>query len=292
MVDVYNFLSGKNLCNIFSNLIVEKITSEFPISKVEVVVVNLQDFFVVRGRTSCTEVINLSELFQQFLNKYDKELSKKIRVIDLIKYGSDIEFVGFNINYEETKSTTSLKNSVSGLLKNLFEEKIYVDLKIDSKDEIIFYSCDEKNLSDVISFLKNNFSNYTSTKKDLSEEIYISDRVFGLSNHGEKFYHLLLMNITKHLFDLGVSNDISFSIVSDLQLSEINSETINFKINKGNYITNKEWLESLILDVFDFEYVKLNSLFGDVNLLDYVLNPFNQENKINKLYKISDIILF
>jgi len=27
-------------------------------------------------------------------------------------------------------------------------------------------------------------------------------------------------------------------------------------------------------------------------LLDYVLNPFNQENKINKLYKISDIILF
>ena len=292
MVDVYNFLSGKNLCNIFSNLIVEKITSNFPNSKVEVSVINLQDFFVVRGNTSCTEVINLSDLFQKFLNEYDKELSKKIRVIDVIKYGSDIENSGLNINYEEKKSSSYLKNSVGDLLKKLLEEKIYLDLKIDNEDKIIFYSSDNKNLSDVISFLKKNFSNYTSTKKDLSHEIYISDRVFGLSNHGEKFYYLLLMNITKHLFDLGISSDISFSIVSDLKITEINSETVNFKINKGNYITKKEWLESLILDVFDFEYVKLKSLFDGVDLLDYILNPCNEENKVNKLYKISDIILF
>ena len=77
---VYNFLDGKNICNIFAKLIVNEINNITPESKVNIQVVNVRTFFVVRGVSSSGTVLNLSEIFQKFLKKYDEDLSKKIRV--------------------------------------------------------------------------------------------------------------------------------------------------------------------------------------------------------------------
>ena len=74
---IYNFLDGKNICNIFAKLIVNEINNITPESKVNIQVVNVRTFFVVRGVSSSGTVLNLSEIFQKFLKKYDEDLSKK-----------------------------------------------------------------------------------------------------------------------------------------------------------------------------------------------------------------------
>ena len=73
MIEVSSFLSGKNLCNIFADLIVKKINEEFPDAKTQISVINVRNFFIVKGTTTYNEVINLAELFQNYLKKYDKE---------------------------------------------------------------------------------------------------------------------------------------------------------------------------------------------------------------------------
>ena len=63
--EVYNFLDGNNLCNVFANLLVNKYEELSPNSKTEIKVINLRNFFVVRGVTSCEELCNITELFQK-----------------------------------------------------------------------------------------------------------------------------------------------------------------------------------------------------------------------------------
>ena len=66
-IEFYNFLDGKNLCNIFANLIVKEINTIIPDSKTDISVINVRNFFIVKGTTTFNEVINLAELFQNFL---------------------------------------------------------------------------------------------------------------------------------------------------------------------------------------------------------------------------------
>ena len=88
-IEFYNFLDGKNLCNIFANLIVKEINNKLPDAKTDISVINVRNFFIVKGTTTYNEVINLAELFQNYLKKYDTELSNKVRVIDSILYNKD-----------------------------------------------------------------------------------------------------------------------------------------------------------------------------------------------------------
>ena len=100
---VYNFLDGNNLCNIFANLIVNKISELVPDSKTEITVVNVRNFFVVMGKTTSDVLINIAEIFQSFLNDYDEELSKKVRVFDIITYNSEIENIPLSITLKRKK---------------------------------------------------------------------------------------------------------------------------------------------------------------------------------------------
>ena len=52
MIEVSSFLSGKNLCNIFADLIVKKINEEFPDAKTQISVINVRNFFIVKGVTT------------------------------------------------------------------------------------------------------------------------------------------------------------------------------------------------------------------------------------------------
>ena len=45
----YNFLDGENLCNIFASLIVNKINESFPNANTEISVINVRNFFIIKG---------------------------------------------------------------------------------------------------------------------------------------------------------------------------------------------------------------------------------------------------
>ena len=108
----------------------------------------------------------------------------------------------------------------------------------------------------------------------------------------EKYYHLILRNITHHLFSLSISDYTNFSINSTNKIESINNLNINLNLNDTKCIVKKEWLESIILDIFPFEINSLKEYFNvDLNNeFEYLINsgnsPYWEKNKL-----INEIIL-
>jgi hypothetical protein len=289
---IYNFLSGKNLCNIFANLIVNKINETFPDAKTEISVVNVGNFFAVKGVTTSDILINTSEVFQNFISKYDDELSKKIRVIDTISYNYDVINFPININMEKDYSkeihTMEYQNFVNEHAKN----KIYFNIDVKESNKIIYYECDDEQVSLVMPILNKKFENYLLIKTNFDGNVFTSDRIYGTSNHNDRLYYFLLENICNHFFKLGISKRLDMSLFSSTELSKVDENNVNFIIHNDNHIVKTDWLRSLILDIFPFEYSKLKSHFSDCdNLLDYIIEGNPKSYSFGKLSMKSEIIL-
>jgi hypothetical protein len=246
MVELYNNLDGKNLCNIFASVIVNKINDSCVDAITEITVVNVRSFFIIKGKTSSTIVLNLSDIIRDFYEKLNKDVGP-IKVFDLIFYGEN--------NIEENLYIEHKEKKYPSLIKKSSLDELKFNLKIDNKNKFLFFDCDRKASGQVLDFLISKFDKYKIINSDFSNEIYISDRVYGLSND-EKYYNLLLMYITNHLFMKGISTMVDFCIY------KIGDSDVNFKINGGEFIVKQEWLESLILDVFPFNLVILKTKFN------------------------------
>lgn len=78
------------------NLLADFILSKIPENNHTIIkVADCENFFVVKGKTTSKEILNLSELVSEFISKFDNILkNKKItHTIDLIEYDSKIEEV-------------------------------------------------------------------------------------------------------------------------------------------------------------------------------------------------------
>jgi hypothetical protein len=259
-INVYNFLDGANLCNIFANLIVLKIKESFPDAKTEISVINVRNFFIIKGQTTSETLINIAEIFQDFLNNYNEELSKKVRVFDMILYGKEFDDLPLNISYKEIKKESIKINNLQKMINNHSKNKIYFNIKLDELSKIVFFDCQNEQYSDVKNILEKEFVGYELIKHDFSNETYISEKIYGQSIHNEKPYLLLFKFISDHLFKLGISKEVDMSISSVLHTKVITNENINLIISNDNHIVKREWLESLVMDVFPFELEKLNTV--------------------------------
>jgi hypothetical protein len=262
-INVYNFLDGANLCNIFANLIVLKIKESFPDAKTEISVINVRNFFIIKGQTTSETLINIAELFQDFTNNYNEELSKKIRVFDMIVYGKEFDDLPLNISHKENKYELERFIEIQRLVNYHAKNKTYFNLKVDDLSKIIFFDCSEEQYSDVKNILERDFTEYDLIKHDFSNEIYFSEKIYGQTMHNEKPYLLLLNFITDHVFKLGISKKIDLSIVSTIHTKELTNENIDLKISNDDHIVKTNWLESLIMDVFPFEISDLQQRFSD-----------------------------
>lgn len=291
-IKVYNFLDGKNICNIFANIIVNKINDSFPDAKTEISVINVGNFFVVKGKTSSNILINVADVFQDFMNKYDEEKSKKIRVIDTILYNCEIENEPINIRIKRNKIEEKNIKPYQELLNKYAKQKIYFNIKIEEKNKFLYYECENEQLSLVKTVLDKNFEDYKLIHANFSSNIYKSDKVYGSSTHNDKVYFLLLWNICNHLFNLAISSELDVSLYTSYKTSEIDENNILISINNNNHTVKTDWLESLVLDVFPFNHEKLKSRFDDCNnLVDSIVDS-TDITSISKLHEISEIILF
>ena len=289
-IEFYNFLDGKNLCNIFANLIVKEINNKLPDAKTDISVINVRNFFIVKGTTTYNEVINLAELFQNYLKKYDTELSNKVRVIDSILYNKVVDQEPLNLKEVFIKSQEKKYQSLQQKLNRYTKEKVYFNFKLQERTNHVYYDCSSEQLSTVITILEEQFPEYVLVKSDFSQEIYISDKVYGLSNNN-RLYHFLLWSIKNHIFELGISKKLDVSLYSDVNINEMNNLTVNFVLHNDNHIVKTEWLESLVLDVFPFDVESLNTKFGDIEDLEELIMGADEVYPFKQLSYLNDFIL-
>jgi hypothetical protein len=274
MVEISSFLNGKNLCNIFADLIVKKINESYPDAKTEITVINVRNFFIVRGRTSSQTVVNLSDILTGLYQLYDQELTPKIRIFDLISYDLKFEPSYLHISHSKNKNTESIIKTLTNNCNDLQKNGIYLNLKVDEFNKRIFYGVDGIKYVDQ-SELQLIFNGYELIKSDFSQDIYVSDKMYGLSNNGLKYYYFILNKIVFNLFSRGFTKEIDLSISSNQKLNKIDNENINLKINNKNNTINSDKLESLILDNFSFE---LNRL-----VVEFDLNSFNPLEELQNI---------
>lgn len=289
-IEFYNFLDGKNLCNIFANLIVKEINNKLPDAKTDISVINVRNFFIVKGTTTYNEVINLAELFQNYLKKYDTELSNKVRVIDSILYNKVVDQEPLNLKEVFIKSQEKKYQSLQQKLNRYTKEKVYFNFKLQERTNHVYYDCSSEQLSTVITILEEQFPEYVLVKSDFSQEIYISDKVYGLSNNN-RLYHFLLWSIKNHIFELGISKKLDVSLYSDVNINEMDNLTVNFVLHNDNHIVKTEWLESLVLDVFPFDVESLNTKFGNVEDLEELIMGTDEVYPFKQLSYLNDFIL-
>jgi len=288
-IEVYNFLDGKNLCNIFASLLVDEIGNGIPNINTELSVINVRNFFIVRGFTSSENVINCAKVFQDYVKEFDDEMSITIKVIDLIQYNTTIESQYLDLSLQRNKKDEYESLRIQKILNSNAKKGTYFNLKINGNN--IFYDCPLNQEELVREIIETEFVSKNIIKGDFSNEVYTSDTFFGLSNNPKKYYLILLEYIKNHLFKKSISSEIDLNLfISDIQKSD--NENCVLNITNGKHIVNVSWLESLILDVFPFELELLKKSF-DLNVINYPekIELGYEELPWEKLDLINELIL-
>jgi hypothetical protein len=288
----YNYLSGKNLCNIFADIIVKELQKESPDVKTEISVINVGNFFVVKGRTSSNKIINITDLLTDYLSNLPNGVSENLRVIDTILYDSSFSFNYLMLN--ETFEKNSFYDTFTEFVNNHSSNNLFFNCKLDEQNLTILFDCDDKDKDVVKNLITKKFSDFKILKSDFSNETYVSDRFYGLSMNFEKPYHLLLRYIKNHLFQKGISSKLHIGINSDSFYDSIDNNNVNVNLSGSKLIVNEPWLESLILDVFPFKCDEIIEKLDLMNcdLLNDIKSPINNESSWLKLDLMSDIILY
>lgn len=287
--EIYNYLDGKSICNIFANLIVNKIHIEVPDAKTEITVNNVRNFFIVKGSTSYEKTIDLSELLRDFYTKHNPSKVNDVRVFDLIAYNKEIELGSVNTNISSNKKYDKKFNELQNFVNSNVRKNILFNMKYNEFSDVIYYDCKNENISEVITVLENYFIGTTLLKVDVSNECFISDRIYGLSPN-MRLYDILLINIKNHVLKLGLGENFNCNLNSIKLPQDIENDDMMITLNNNSFKVKNEWLESLILDVFPFELNELNTVFGNlVDLESYIITGKCEELEETKYMR--DFIL-
>lgn len=269
--EIYNYLDGKNVCNIFANLIVNKIHAEVPDAKTEITVNNVRNFFIVKGSTTYDKTIDLSELLMNFYSKHFPSKVNDVRVFDLIVYNKSIEHESINTSISSNKLYDIKQKELQSFVNDCVSKNILFNFKYVEDEGIIYYDCNDDNISQVTTLLENKFEGSVLLKVDMTNECFISDKIYGLSPN-LRLYDLLMINIKNHIFRLSLGKKFNCNLNSIKLPQDVENEDMFLTLNEDSFIVPTKWLESLILDVFPFEYKEVESVFGNlVDMQDYII---------------------
>jgi len=226
------------------------------------------------------------------MNKYDEELSNSIRVIDTILYNFDFTSSPINISYDSNKKISKEKLLNQNFVNSHIKDKLYFNLKLEGLKNLLYFDCSTENSNKIFSILKSEYPDHQLVKGDFSQEIYVSDRYYGLSNNGEKLYHMLLRYISYHFLTLGISKELNIKLMSSVNIEDMDNNNTELIITNDNHIVKTKWLESLILDIFPFTQKELKGSF-DLTSYNSIDEIILSENSLpwEKLDRVKDIVL-
>ena len=145
-----------------------------------------------------------------------------------------------------------------------------------------------------LNIMESFYNNSLDFKEDSSpkNQPIVSDEYFGLSVNTIKTYMVLSKYISYNLIERNLCNRITISMNGREHLLEsIEEENIQMEFIPSNLIVTKDWLESLVRDLFPFKLIDIiNHLkLNDYNFEDEILVRGNYPWK--KRDKVSEIVL-
>ena len=268
---IYTPLYGNSLCNLLSNKIIEEFNKISFNHKTSIIVVDLQNFLVVKGKTTINNPLNYSKIFSEYLSDLS-DVTKSFNVIDLVEYNvppkNDTVNLTLDFNLSETKYNIY---DLSEELQGFYE--------INHKNETI--SSNNKKIFNYLTTYPE-LSNFTSVKQEV-DGIFMSHHLYGKNLMSEKIFEIYFKYITFNLFERQILKDITYNFYYKGNMDDISWNDVDLKIDSHSNIVGLEWLHSLILDVFDFNP---NSIKKHLSLDEY-----NFENEIisnDRCWKLND----
>jgi hypothetical protein len=244
--------SRRSICNLFAEFLLNKIGLD---SKTIIQVTDCNNFFVVNGMTESEDILGVFSLKDEFNEKYKDLIDIPItHTFDLVKYGVKVnERNTIQYTYYTTSENVSYHYSqlVNYILNNM--GSYYDGLK--SKEEI-----------------ENNFLSVTS------------EFPYGYSlNQGRLLYYY-----GKH---------IAYNFTSSIHENKINLTLTNDQSEEDRLISvfvdnpyPDQKLKSYLLDMFDFNYEKLNEEIKKVDLSLEITNPLEDFECLKKRIKLDPFI--
>lgn len=242
---IYNPYYGNNLCNLLANSIVEKIKSIDPKHYVDISVTNVNQFLIVWGKTSLEERLNITEIFDEFMLTVPEPMRILTKVFDMVSYG------------EKRKKSSILYSESFTKYKTTYNEN-YLDYRkiLECMGDHLFINIrnfDAKKYVNVISNENNEPLPNNCEEILLSPRTFRSDPLFGKDIRSEKYLYFLFRYIAHTLFEANLCKSMNIHLTTHAEFNEINWETLELSIDSGSLITTKKWVESLVLDIFEFE---------------------------------------
>ena len=235
------------IINLFSDFILSKIPhNEETIIKV----VDCTNFFIIKGKTSYNQVLDLTIILDEFLKKYEDHLGKvKLsHTVDLIEYDvkmnipNDFEFVYHNsvncsYHYTQIESYENKKSSY----------------------------------------------NYTHIITEITDEdmVSVSEFPHGYSlGQGRLHYYY-----GKHIFYSIPTNYPVNTVIFNISKNKTEDGEPIFSSRQSNSSSIDKNLTSAILDVFDFDMAWLEKEIKKVDWSLELLNPLEEYDFIKKINK-------
>jgi S-adenosylmethionine synthetase len=250
----------KSLVSELADYVLMKIKKQTPKSISRIEVVDFVNFFVVNGYTTSQETLDMNSIVDEF-KKESKTFNFKtdpiqINVIDIIKYNTEKEFQNlteYNFTFYNTSRPIFPINSdfISPDMIPVFD---YINFDCEINSEV--YNLGSCNVITENSVLSSKSEFPYGFENEFRINLYFFER------------------IAKHLFKICNSEKIKISY--DTQQDE-NEE---IKIGKLKINANSEWsdemLESLVKDVFDFNFLKFKTEH---------IEPYDFTNEITKPFE-------
>jgi len=250
-----------NLKKIGSNIFATNLFADFILSKIPkeeqsiIKVIDCTNFFVIKGKTTYNEVLDISTLTSEFEKKY-KSIIKDVKIshsIDLIEYGVDM-------------SSTSEITYTYYFTDNCSYNQKQIDL---FKSEDCTYT-----------------NEYVPKKITDEELVTVSEFPHGYSlGQGRLLYYY-----GKHIFYSIPSDYSTQSLTFNLTTLKDEDGDNLLKVFNPYLGTNDDRLVSAILDVFDFDMSWLSTEMKKVDWSIELTNPLKEYSVIKE--KNKDLILF
>lgn len=269
---------GKNLCNLLSNKIIKEFDCIDEHHTTEIKVIDLEQFIVLKGKTSINNSLNYSQLFKSYLNNLSG-IDKNFNVIDLINYGTKPKLDFINLELEINKKNDYIIFDLNETIQGEYHIDLERNLILSTNNKIYNY------------LISNSEYRHFDFKNIDFDYPYVSDYFFGKSLNSDKIYEVYLKYISYNLFEKQLCKDIKFKMFYSGSILNLNWETMDFKVLSNSNIVSIDWIESLILDLFDFDYYKIKKHLS-LNEYDFSNEILSKDKCWMVRDKTSEMILF
>ncbi len=271
-------LYGTNLCNILVNEIIKEFSKIDKNHVTDIVLCDLSQFIVLKGKTTLQNPLNYSQIFNSFMSEITEE-QKMFNIIDLITYNSkpNNEIIDIDISFTD--------DILSEPLIDTFP--LFGEYEFKHSNSVIKHN--NQKIYELLTEIPE-FKDYHGITIDSHRPFY-STNSFGKNLMSSKSYVIYLKYVAYNLFEKQLCKDIHFKLFYTGDINNLDWETMSFEIQSDTNIPNIEWIKSCILDLFDFNYSHVKKHLSLENY-DFNREILSKDKCWMKRDKTSEMILF